>query len=261
MADTEKKNHFFESHVRDLFRRAVQTDYPAFTDFLTSGEQVLLHGMSRQLREYSDSVSVELWGGHEDCSHVVAGFFPREYLAYRLDLFPVACLCISPSDSRYHTPLTHRDYLGAIMNLGTRRSLVGDIRIHDTNAYVFCKNEIAPFIQEQLSMVGRENVSCTRIGSMEQIPPQQYEILSRSIASPRLDNIVAAMTGKSRGTAADLIAQGKVVVDSVPRTSTSFACSGGCVVSIRGYGKYRLQMEEHMVTRKGRQKIQIYKYI
>jgi RNA-binding protein YlmH len=190
---------------------------------------------------------------------VLAGFIPGEYSEYGRELFPVVCLCIA-SRGKFSTPLTHRDYLGAVLNLGIARPMIGDIRIAENRAFMFCKNEIAPFIQEQLSMVGHTAVSCQMVQNTDDIPQQQYEIFSRSIASARLDNVVAAMTGKARGKAAELITQGKVVVDSTERSTVSYICKDGSIISIRGYGKFRLEIPEFSLTRKGKQKIQIYKY-
>lgn len=260
MTNTEKKKHFFENHILDLYQRASCNCYPVFTDFLTTGEQALLNGLRRQFHQLSDHTSVALWGGHYDCSYVVAGFFPEEYQEYSMTLFPVTCICIKPVDTRYTTPLTHRDYLGAILNLGIERSMIGDIRIEEYNAFVFCKKEISSFIQEKLRMVKHTAVICSVIENIEEIPKQQFEVFYRSVASPRLDNVVAAMVGKARGKAAELITQGKVIVDSSERTSVSYLCKDGCIISVRGYGKFRLGIPEDSVTAKGKQKIQIYKY-
>jgi RNA-binding protein YlmH len=138
--------------------------------------------------------------------------------------------------------------------------MIGDIRIQENRAFIFCKKEIASFIQEELRMVRHTAVSCHKTDNLDEIPKQQYEIISRTVASVRLDNIVAAMTGKARGKAAELITQGKVVVDSTERISVSYTCKDGSVISIRGYGKFRLQIPEQALTKKGKQKIQIYKY-
>lgn len=262
MADTEKKRHFFEQHIMELSLRASQGGYPVFTDFLTTGEQAAAIGLKRKIRENAGDVSMEMWGGHYDCSHIVAGFFPSEYSDYdKPSLFPVSCILIEPVNSRYAERVNHRDYLGSILALGIERSKIGDIRIDGQSAYLFCKEEIAAFILEQLQMVRHTMVSCCFVENPEQIPKQQYQILARTVASPRLDNIVAAMAGVARGKASELISQGKVMVNSSEQTSVSYPCKDGCVISVRGYGKFRLQIPDDSVTKKGKHKIQIYKFI
>ncbi len=252
-----KREQFFAGHMKDLADRADQGGYPVFTDFLTTGEYALLHRMHRQF----SYVKNHFFGGHEDCSHVVGGFFPLDWPDIRPESFPIRCLRIFPENERYAQELGHRDYLGAILNLGMERAKIGDIRISGLGAFVFCKEEFASFIQENLRQVKRTSVACTPVLSQEEIPPQQYEELNRSVASLRLDNIVAAASGRSRSVAAQLIAQGHVVAGDEERTSVSYSCTDGMILTIRGYGKYRLHVSEESYTRKGKLKITIYKYI
>lgn len=95
---------------------------------------------------------------------------------------------------------------------------------------------------------------------MDEIPERQYEIHRQTVASARLDNIVAAMIGSSRTKANELITQGRVFINSEEKTSNSYRCPSDSVFSIRGHGKYRLTFDEGDITKKGKQKITIYQY-
>ena len=55
--------------------------------------------------------------------------------------YPMQALKICPVNKRFAEDLTHRDYLGAIMNLGTSRTKIGDIIQTDDGAIVFVKEE------------------------------------------------------------------------------------------------------------------------
>lgn len=240
--------------------RAYHSGTPCFTEFLTSGELSLL----LQNRKKFSQVKVEIWGGHEDCDHKMAGFFPMDYMDYEEDFrnsFPIGCIQVSAANPKYAKELTHRDYLGAILNLGIERSTIGDIRICNQTAYVFCNLELVPFIMSGLDRIGRSVVDCKEISDVAEIPDQQFEIKHQSVASLRLDNIVSAMIGSSRSKASELIAQGKVIAQHEERYSNSFRCPNDAVLSIRGYGKFRLLFQEGDQTKKGKQKITIYKYI
>lgn len=253
----EKKNQFFARHMMDLADRAYQGNYPVFTDFLTTSEYMLLSSLPVQDR----GVQTAYWGGHMDCDHVTACFFPKDWTDTGYEIFPVVCIRVTPLNERYAQFLEHRDYLGAILNLGMERSKIGDIRICDKTAYIFCKEEFASFVVENFIMVKHTQITCEILASAEEIPPQQYLEQGSSVASVRLDNIVSAMTGISRGRAAELIRQGCVVADHLQRTSVSFICKDGMIFTVRGYGKFRLFIPENAFTKKGKQKITIYKYI
>ena len=46
--------------------------------------------------------------------------------------FPIVCVCAKPLIQKFADELTHRDFLGALMNLGIKRELVGDIIVDDS---------------------------------------------------------------------------------------------------------------------------------
>ncbi|MCH5265632.1 MAG: hypothetical protein J1F02_07010 [Lachnospiraceae bacterium] len=252
----EKKEHFFARHLEDLANRAYQGNYPVFTDFMTTKEYGILNKSKGQI----SGVTVVCWGGHEDCSHVIGGFFPADYLAEAENLFPVVCIRVQPKNKKYAQALSHRDYLGAILNLGMERSKIGDIRISGETAFVFCKKDFASFVIDNFTMVKHTPVVCELVKAGE-LPPQQYEEKVHSVASLRLDNVVAAMTGSARKKAAELITQGAVTAGHEERTSVSFHCLDGMIMTIRGYGKYKLEVLADSYTKKGKQKIKIYKYM
>lgn len=253
----EKKEQFFEKHLLDLAARAYQRNYPAFTDFMTTKEYRILNRCQGKF----SGVTAICFGGHEDCSRMMGGFFPDSFTDAALSMFPIVCIRIAAKNGKYAQTLTHRDYLGAILNLGLERSVIGDIRLCDQTAFIFCKKDFASFILEQLSMVKHTTVYCEIVENMIEIPPQKFEEIQRTVSSLRLDNVVAAMIGSSRKRAVELITQGNVVAGYEERSAVSFNCKQDMIISIRGYGRYRLDIPSDSITKKGKQKIMIYKYI
>ena len=146
------------------------------------------------------------------------------------------------------------------MNLEISRSTIGDIRICEKAAYLFCVEELKEFILSNLRQVKHTIMECREISELDEIPERQYEIHRQTDASARLDNIVAAMIGSSRTKANELITQGRVFINSEEKTSNSYRCPSDSVFSIRGHGKYRLTFDEGDITKKGKQKITIYQY-
>ena len=178
-----------------------------------------------------------------------------------MDSFPICCIKVEPRHIKFtEQPLQHRDYLGAVLNLGMDRSKIGDIRISRNAAYVFCHEDFSSLIVQELISVKHTTVETTVVSQTEDIPAQEFEILNRSVASPRLDAIVAASSGCSRTRAADMIRHGNVIVNHEEKTNVSFTCPSGTVMTIYRHGKYRIVYSEEELTKKGKQKIQIFKY-
>ena len=150
---------------------------------------------------------------------------------------PIVCL-----DALYpeKIELTHRDFLGALMSLGMKRELLGDIFVKSGCAKIFTTASASSVILQELSSVGRAAV---RLSQAEQLPAElalPAEERSVTVASLRLDTVLGAALKKSRTASAQLVAGGGVSVNARPVTSVSYLLEEGDAISVRGLGKYRL---------------------
>lgn len=156
--------------------------------------------------------------------------------------------------------LTHRDFLGAILALGIERSVLGEIVVDPDGALVFTTPDMATYLSENLTKIGRDAVKiqpCTIDPTM--VIPRQYEQLSVTAASPRLDGVVRALTNLSREDAAALVRSGMVERNYEPTLDVDKQLQAGDVLSIRGYGKYRIDRTDEE-TKRGRRRILCRKY-
>ena len=115
------KDEFLLKRIRELANLSYQRDIVTFTDFLNLNEQNML----ASLKLHQIGVEVKLFGGYEHAERQMAAFFPGG-LGFTWD-YPIDCLKIEPKALRFSEELGHRDYLGALLNLGVDRSVVGDI--------------------------------------------------------------------------------------------------------------------------------------
>ena len=136
--------------------------------------------------------------------------------------------------------LTHRDYLGAVLSIGLRRDCVGDILVRENGALVSLKDSVSSFACEALTTVGSYSVSVKAA-----IPDgflwredEPSETGRSSVASLRLDAVLAAMLHKSRAEAVAAISRGAVLVNHVPVESPHYAVEQGDVFSVRGVGRF-----------------------
>ena len=138
--------------------------------------------------------------------------------------------------------LTHRDYLGALMALGIKRECIGDIVLKDGDATLFVSDAVAQLIENELREVGRYRAEPVRIDAESFVPPEraEAEMQSATVASLRLDSVLAAMLKTSRSEAASLIGAKAVQVNHVETTSVHYDVYENDVFTIRGRGKYKL---------------------
>ena len=158
--------------------------------------------------------------------------------------------------------LSHRDYLGALLALGIERHVLGDLVVlDDCRALLFCNADIAPFICAELDRVGRDGVKVQRLPEDAKIEiPRRYKSVSDTVASARFDCIAAALAGLSREKAQMLIRAGECTLDYEPCDKCDKIIEPPCVISLRGYGKFRVD-DISMQTKKGRLRMLAQKYI
>ena len=183
---------------------------------------------------------VTMWGGTDNSERVVVRFGDPKELGYEED-FPIRIVCVKPKQEKFAGDMTHRDFLGAVLNLGIERDVIGDILISEHTAYLFVLEELADFVCLELERVRRTAVKCEPV---KEIPAGLLPKLAEetvTVASPRLDAVLAKLYHLSREDAKSLLK---------PNSK----------VSIRGFGKFEYRGEEH-ATRKGKTGITIWRYV
>lgn len=228
--DTEA---IFERHLIDLARQAESRSMYTFSGFMGLSEQDLYHRLSGELKFIDHS----LYGGNASAERQIAVFGSEKMFGFPPE-YPIAVLEIRPLSDKYGEELSHRDYLGAILNLGVERSVLGDIVIRGKKAWIYVLENAAEFIREHLCKVRHTDVAVS-LPDAEMIPelkPVLQEI-SVNIASERLDSIVAALTKVSRSQISEFFTREYVTLNGRIVTQISKTPRPGDVITIRGYGK------------------------
>lgn len=154
--------------------------------------------------------------------------------------------------SGYRT-LSHRDYLGSILGLGIERDAIGDIAVqNEREAILFCSSRMADFFCTALTKVATDTVSCApcEIGA-DFTDGKKYAPINDTVASERLDCVVAALTNQSREAAQRAVRSGLVEVNFEPVERTDLFLEAPAWISVRGFGRYRLRAFDGE-TKKGR---------
>ena len=81
-----------------------------------------------------------------------------------------------------------------------------------------------------------------------------------TVASPRFDCVVGALTNLSREKAQSLINSGLCEVDHLPEIRVDRQIEAGAIISVRGYGKFTVNSFDGE-TKRGRIRMSAEKYI
>ncbi|MGN1267205.1 MAG: RNA-binding protein [Dorea sp.] len=249
-----KEEIMLRKRLIELSNQTFQREIVLFSDFLNLNELNILHTTPKDMFP----AKYETYGGYDLSERQMVAFLP-DALYYEYE-YPMKVIEIKPVNPKFAEELTHRDYLGAVMNLGIERCKLGDIIIDNGKAELFTREEIATYIAESLTRV-RHTVVTTTIKDMTNLSYEpKYELIKGTVPSIRLDTILSTAYNTSRNKVTALIESAKVFVNGKLITSNGYHLKDGDIISVRGLGRisYDSVISE---TKKGRYLIAIKKYI
>lgn len=244
----------FRKRLLELAERAYQDGRYLFTGFLSLAELDIFHQIEQEIAY----VPATAFGGTADCERMMLRFGSAELCGYE-GAFPIQCVEIAPAAERFGEELGHRDYLGALMNLGIERSMLGDIVILGKHAFLFCTDKMAPYILEQLQKVRHTSVRCSIAKKVPESTVARFERRTIQVNTARIDSIIAKLYGLSRSGSAELSRERRVFVNGRISEDNSGQLRPGDKVSVRGYGRFAF-LGSAGVTRKGKQNIEVNLY-
>ena len=245
------------ARVLDQQQRAEQRGVPTHTGFLSPAEQA----QSADLLMAAAPRQGVLFGGYPEAERKLWAFLPdwlEEETWREGEDCPVCALQVKVHDS---ANLTHRDYLGSLMGLGLTREKIGDILLTGEGAQVLVLRETLPILLSQWEKAGRYPARLEEI-PLSDLTPSQGEVkkIRATVATQRLDAVLAAGFSIPRSRAADLIRGGRVMVNHRPCEKADKTVEAGDVLTCRGLGKCVLT-QVGGTSRRGRTILELDRYI
>ncbi len=218
----------------DIANRAYRENRYFNTKFLNEMEQDVLLQLEDEL-----PIAVSLWGGNDIAERNIAVFGDANQFGYEFTM-PVSLLHIVPAARKWADKLGHRDVLGAVMNLGIEREMVGDIYFKDNEAFLFCMSDLTEYIKNELSKIRHTIVRVEETPVSEAL---QWELAEGEekhilVSSERLDAVVAAVYHLSRQESQSLIREKRVYVKGRCTENNSGLIKEESMISVRGKGRF-----------------------
>ena len=216
----------------DLSKQADIKGIVTFSDFLNLNEQNIYHTTQKDFYTKTES-----FGGYDSAERQMIAFIP-DALYYEFE-YPIKCIHIVPKYPKFAEKLTHRDVLGALMNLGIERNRLGDILCLEDDYYVFCDEDIFPYIMADLSKIRHTMVDLSEEINYRHLQAnisleEHYDM----IASNRIDCIIAKAFHLSRSEASEYLSSEKVFINGKCITNCNQSCENGAIVSVRGKARF-----------------------
>lgn len=238
----------------DKINAGVRKNIPANTCFLAPRELELAGFL------FGNLPGLYRFGGYEDAERKMLVYLP-DYLeesALYEDDSPLCCLEASFFEA---DKLSHRDFLGALMGAGIARETVGDICVEPGRCLFFVTAEITPYVLDNLREAGRTKLHLKQVPLLGlAMPEPEFQEIRDTMASIRLDSVIASGFRIGRSLAADYVNAGKVSIDGLPCEKPDKTVSEGAKISVRGLGKIKLAQIGGR-TKKDRIAVTIQKYV
>lgn len=240
------------AHSDELCDRAVGGVF-THTAFLTPREA---KHVRESLVRRGEWHRARLWGGYDAAERQCLLLFPDyvcdlidraawdstpvcELLSLAGEDDPVVALLIQGSGYR---ALSHRDYLGSLLSLGIEREVLGDIAIQGNAATVFATARMQSFLLSTVERIAGDAVQLSPTDVPHDFDGgRRYLALRETIASPRLDCVVAALCNLSREAAQQAVKSGLVELDYDTEERPDHIVPLPAVLSVRGVGKFALR--------------------
>ena len=223
-----------------------------------------------------------LWGGYPEAERVRVVILP-DYTEGLVDPAalgsdPVAALTDAGLDDLAETirgavcpvlvkgsgfrELSHRDYLGSVLGLGLERDAIGDILMPDAHsAILLTDTRVGDFLTTQMEKVATDTVRVSRLPEGTALTEtRRLQPITDTVASERLDCVVAALCNLSREKAQMAVKSGLVELDYEAVEACDTTVEAPAVISVRGYGKFAVHAFDG-TTRKGRIRLVAGKYV
>lgn len=227
------ETELLKNRLKDLAEKSYKGNQYTFTDFLGVSETSTAYSLEREL----SYAGMTIWGGYEDSERCVVRFGEESELGYE-EPFPITILCVAPLAEKFSDDLTHRDFLGSLMNLGIERSVLGDICLKGNRAYIFCLDRMAEYICCELIRVKHTTVVVNKVDSVPELDASEHVEKRIQANSERIDGVISKLYNFSRSQSAELFRQQKIFVNGKQCENVSYMLKAGDKVTVRGKGRF-----------------------
>lgn len=251
-AENEEEELVF-SHILDLAERSWSRSTVEAGNFLSDSQRMRAEKMLTA-GGYHDFF---FFGGYPDAERTCA-VFCTEYcdettIKENPSLAEIGFIKSELDKFNKDAELSHRDVLGSLMGLGIERDAVGDITLGEGFAVFAVKEAISPFVMG-LERIGRYPVKTTSVDNSEMKRVDDFEECFDTVASLRLDAVVASLFSTSRSIATEGIEAGLVTLDGVVCKKVDTAVIEKNKISFRGKGRAEIEKLDGL-SKKGRVRI------
>ncbi|HJA27127.1 MAG TPA: RNA-binding protein [Candidatus Limosilactobacillus intestinigallinarum] len=220
--------------VNDWLATAAGEYRPVLTAFLNPRQRYIAQTLANRM----DEVKVASMGGWSNAEMQRLLFYPSYYQP-TADDFDLQLLTVDYPTK--FAELHHRQIMGTLIGEGLTRESFGDIITDGQRWQVVVTKEMAAFLRREVQHVGKVKVKWLPSDLAAVLTPvEDWEPLTTTISSLRLDAVVAAGFNYSRNRAKQLIERGLVRLNWEEMDRPDYPIVAHDLLSVRHAGRLRI---------------------
>lgn len=242
------KNNIFKEQLNTLIKKTNKTKLVNITTFFDLEE--LKNAVSHLNKQKANYI---IYDNNSLFERKIIAILPPNESEYEFN--EIKCIKITPNKKDY---LTHRDYTGALYNLGININIFGDIIVKDDIGYVFIVGDMIEYLLYNIDKIGNTYVKTEEINYKELNFIKEFDESTITTSSKRVDIVLAHLYKLSRGIVDKKISKKDLFINSVQITSKTKEVKENDIISFRGYGKFIIG--QSTINKKNKHVIIIKKY-
>lgn len=220
------------------------------TDFMNPYEQKVFISI---LNAFSEEISYALFGGDEKSERKLFVIYP----VYQMDEIKCPVKLLRLYGNFKFEKISHRDCLGALMSMGIVREKTGDIYLHEDYVDIVIDESIDDYLLTNFKSIRHCSVKSEILDIDElEVSNQEFDLKLCSVSSLRLDNIISEAYNLPRATSTNIVKSNRVKVDYEPILSPSKEVLDNCLISVKGYGRFKYIAQKGM-SKKGKIRVEL----
>lgn len=248
-----EEDRFLGDFILDKANKILKRKSTESTNFLNPYQRKVALGIVKQI----SGINYLTEGGYKKAERKRIVLFPNYLFPDHID----STVTILQIDGNFDfKSLSHKDYLGAILSLGIKREMIGDILVHDNFAQIIVANELNDFIKLNFKKVNEVPIELSEIekdGIV--IPTKNTKNIPTTVASMRLDAVASAGFGDSRNKISRDIKNNRVKLNFRYVNDPAYEVEVEDLISIRHRGRVEIA-ERRGFSNRGRIKLLLIRY-
>ncbi|RKP55285.1 RNA-binding protein [Cohnella endophytica] len=261
MSHKEIYEHFhpdekaFVDRAWEWVERAAERHETKLTDFLDPRQAHILFSLANRHPDAQVLLNGGSAGAERQRAIIAPDYKPLDDEDIGIDVLEIT------SDDRRISELDHGDYLGALLGLGIKREKIGDLHVTDDGCHALIVKGIGDFLIGHMKQAHRVDVtvSVLPLSALRVVKPEMEEQVL-SVASLRLDGVASDVFRLSRTKILAPIKAGRCRVSWKPVEDPSHALKQGDVVSMKGFGRFKV-LEVEGMSKSGRIRVRVGKFV